>query len=103
MYVLVWPWPFDESSLHSAPHGCSYPAPGSLVRDESGTNFMTRGTTWADLPFHLNIISSFLYGANVDATVFRPLASVFYSNTSLAYPFLPDFHAAYNVAAGRWV
>ena len=62
---------------------------------------MTRGTTWADLPFHLNIISSFLYGANVDATVFRPLASVFYSNTSLAYPFLPDFHAAYNVAAGR--
>ena len=62
---------------------------------------MTRGTTWADMPFHLNIISSFLYGANVDATVFRPLASVFYSNTSLAYPFLPDFHAAYNVAAGR--
>lgn len=71
----------------------------SLRPDERG--FRTGGTTWADLPFHLNIISSFLYGANSDASVFRPLASVFYSNSSLAYPYLPDFHTAFNVAAGR--
>jgi hypothetical protein len=65
--------------------------------------FRTGGTTWADLPFHLNIVSSFLYGANENATVLKPLASVFYSNATLAYPFLPDFHAAFNVAAGRCV
>lgn len=53
------------------------------------------------MPFHLNIVSSFLTGANVDASAFRPLASVFYSNSTLAYPYLPDFHTAYMVAAGR--
>jgi hypothetical protein len=71
----------------------------SLRRDQRG--FWVGGTTWADLPFHLNIMSSFLYGANADASVFRPLASVFFSNSTLAYPYLPDFHTAFNVAAGR--
>jgi hypothetical protein len=71
----------------------------SLRRDQRG--FWVGGTTWADLPFHLNIMSSFLYGANAEGSVFRPLASVFFSNSTLAYPYLPDFHTALNVAAGR--
>lgn len=63
---------------------------------------MTGGTTWADMPFHMNIVASFLYGANQEGSAFSPLASVFYSNSTLAYPYLPDFHTAYNVAAGRY-
>ena len=67
--------------------------------DENGGHHVA-GTVWADLPFHLNIMSSFLHGANQNASVFHPLKSAFFADTHLAYPFLPDFSTAFMVAAG---
>lgn len=36
-----------------------------LSLDAGGTTSYSAGGTYADLPFHMNIISSFLYGANM--------------------------------------
>jgi hypothetical protein len=58
------------------------------------------GSVYADLPFHLNITTSFLSGANEAATIFSSLLSSFFAGATLAYPFLPDFYIAALVAGG---
>ncbi len=61
---------------------------------------MVAGSVYADLPFHLNLLSSFVYGCNQQATAFSSLLSPFYSGEHLAYPYIPDFYSAALVAAG---
>ena len=48
----------------------------------------TGGAMFADMPFHLSMITSFVYGDN-----FPPLYRIFPPDP-LTYPFLPDFQAA---------
>ena len=70
-----------------------------------GSEHLTGGSVYADLPFHLNITTSFLAGCNESAHIFSSLMSSFYSGVTLAYPFLPDFYIAVLVAGGmtlRW-
>jgi hypothetical protein len=55
---------------------------------------LVRGAVWADLPFHLNLISSFVYGCNSQRTSLFDNLSPFYANERLAYPVLPDFSAS---------
>ena len=52
------------------------------------------------VPFHLNLSSSFLNGANERAGMFSTLISTFYAGAPLAYPFIPDFYVAVLVAGG---
>ena len=70
-----------------------------------GSEHLTGGSVYADLPFHLNLTTSFLDGCNEAATITSSLLSSFYSGVTLAYPFLPDFYIAVLVAGGmtlRW-
>jgi hypothetical protein len=70
---------------------------------EVGTGLHVGGTVYGDMPFHLNIINSFLHGANRHATLFTGFQAVFFADAGLVYPFIPDWHVAVLVAAGRWV
>jgi hypothetical protein len=54
----------------------------------------TRGACYGDLPFHLNIISSFAYGCNSVRTSLFDLTSPFFANQTLAYPVIPNFYSA---------
>lgn len=55
----------------------------------------TKGACYGDLPFHLNIISSFAHGCNsVPRKGVFDLVSPFFSNLSLSYPIIPDFYSA---------
>ena len=65
-----------------------------------GSTHIAGGSAWADLPFHLNIASSFQNGVNQDAGITSSLMSTFYAGTTLAYPFIPDFFLSVLVAAG---
>ena len=73
----------------------------SLV--EVGTGYHVGGTVYGDMPFHLNIINSFLHGVNRHATLFTGFQAVFFADAGLVYPFIPDWHIAVLVAAGRCV
>jgi hypothetical protein len=52
---------------------------------------ITRGAVYGDLPFHLNIITSYVYGCNQRRSSLFDNLSPFFSNEPLAYPILPDF------------
>jgi hypothetical protein len=70
-----------------------------------GSEHLTGGSVYADLPFHLNITTSFLNGCNEWATIFSSLMSSFFAGVTLAYPFMPDFFLAVLAAGGltlRW-
>lgn len=55
----------------------------------------TKGACYGDLPFHLNIISSFAHGCNsVPRKGVFNLISPFFSNLSLSYPIIPDYYSA---------
>ena len=54
----------------------------------------TGGAMFADMPFHLSMITAFVYGDN-----FPPLYRIFPPD-SLTYPFLPDFQAAVLIKLG---
>ncbi|KAK4537296.1 hypothetical protein CDCA_CDCA11G3321 [Cyanidium caldarium] len=55
--------------------------------------------TWADLPFHMNIMASLLYGANRKFG-YNSFEAPVYAGARLAYPLLSDFHATALVVAG---
>ncbi|OHT01619.1 hypothetical protein TRFO_07535 [Tritrichomonas foetus] len=55
---------------------------------------ITRGAVYGDLPFHLNIISSFVYGCNSQRTSLFDTVSPFFANEKLAYPLMPDFFSS---------
>ena len=70
-----------------------------------GSEHLTGGSVYADLPFHLNLTTSFLDGINEMAHVFSSLMSSFYAGVTLAYPFMPDFYLSVLYAGGmtlRW-
>ena len=69
-----------------------------LAEDAQG-NMWTGGSTWADLPIHLHMANSFLYGRN-RVVYFDGMHSPVFAGESMKYPFLPDFHAAVLVKAG---
>ena len=55
---------------------------------------ITRGAVYGDLPFHMNIISSFVYGCNSQREYLFDLVSPFYANVKLAYPVLVNYLSA---------
>ncbi|EAY05613.1 hypothetical protein TVAG_263830 [Trichomonas vaginalis G3] len=64
-------------------------------------NTYVKGAAYGDLPFHLNIISSFAWGANNRRESLYDVKSVFYMKTRLAYPFIPNFLSAALIATGK--
>jgi hypothetical protein len=70
-----------------------------LKEDDHG-NVWTGGSTWADLPIHLHMANSFLYGRN-RVVYFDGMHSPVFAGENMRYPFLPDFHAAALVKAGN--
>lgn len=64
----------------------------SLYRE--GLYYISSKSNFGDLPFHLNIISSLVHGANF------PLENPIFSNTRLYYPFLVDFFSAQLIYLG---
>ena len=64
---------------------------GVLVENLEDNQF-TRGPAFADLPFHMNIISSFLYGVNYKRKSLFDVWSCFQSNLTLAYPMFHNFY-----------
>lgn len=56
------------------------------------SDFYTRGPSYADLPFHMNIVSSFSHGINYNRTTFFDVWSVFQADIKLAYPMLHNFY-----------
>lgn len=62
------------------------------------------GSCWADLPIHMHIAESFLSGRNQDVS-FGSMHSPVFAGEVMAYPFIPDFHAAVLTKIGatlRW-
>ena len=58
-------------------------------------NGMTaKGPAYGDFPFHLNLITSFVYGCNKERRYLFDLLSPFYSSEKLAYPIIPNFYSA---------
>lgn len=53
-----------------------------------------RGACYGDLPFHLNIINSFVYGCNSRRRKLFDNVSPFFAGEPLAYPVLPNFLSA---------
>jgi hypothetical protein len=70
----------------------------SLSIHEDGASY-SGGGCWGDIAFHLDIISSFLYGPNQN---FKPwaLANPIFSGTTLQYTLLPDYHSAMLIKGG---
>ena len=71
---------------------------------EDGGKIFSGGSCWADLPLHMTMAESFLHGRNQDVS-WSQMVSPLFAGESLAYPFLPDFHAAVLVKIGtdlRW-
>ena len=64
---------------------------GSIVCNIEEHHY-TRGPSFADLPFHLNIISSFSHGINYNRTKIFDVWSCFQSGISLAYPMFHNFY-----------
>lgn len=55
---------------------------------------ITRGAVYGDLPFHLNLINSFVYGCNSRRKSLYDTLSPFFAGEKLAYPIIPDFISA---------
>lgn len=60
----------------------------------------SKGAAYSDLPFHLNLISSFSYGKNYQRKSLFDFSTPFFSNESLAYPIIADFFSASLVVTG---
>lgn len=54
----------------------------------------SKGAVYGDMPFHLNIISSFVHGCNSKRKYLFDMLSPYFSGTILAYPFIPDYYSA---------
>ncbi|KAH0787073.1 hypothetical protein GPJ56_009071 [Histomonas meleagridis] len=60
----------------------------------------TKGAAYSDLPFHLNLISSFVYGCNNPRDSFFSVNTPFFAGEPLAYPIIPNYHAAATMVTG---
>lgn len=70
----------------------------SLSIGEDGASY-SGGGCWGDIAFHLDIISSFLYGPNAHFKAWA-LANPIYAGTTLQYTLLPDFYSAMLIKSG---
>jgi len=70
-----------------------------FVYFQNGMN--TRGWAWADLSFHLQIITSFSYGCNSNRSTLFGLRTPFRNDINFAYPLLPDFHSSFLISSCR--
>eukprot|EP00002_Diphylleia_rotans_P035622 TRINITY_DN7790_c0_g3_i1.p1 TRINITY_DN7790_c0_g3~~TRINITY_DN7790_c0_g3_i1.p1 ORF type:complete len:722 (+),score=141.36 TRINITY_DN7790_c0_g3_i1:58-2223(+) len=65
----------------------------------------TSGNCYSDLPFHMSVMNSFLYGKNSrDFSLFK-MSEVIYDGHRLIYPIIPDYFSAMLVRGGlsqRW-
>lgn len=61
-----------------------------LLYDEQ----FARGAGFGDLPFHLNLITSFAYGCNSQRKSIFDLVTPFFAKEPLAYPFISNFYSA---------
>ncbi|EAY08542.1 hypothetical protein TVAG_487690 [Trichomonas vaginalis G3] len=52
------------------------------------------GAAYGDFPFHMNLITSFVYGCNKHRKNLLDILSPFYAHENLAYPFIPNFYSA---------
>ena len=57
-------------------------------------DMFTCGAGYGDMPFHLNIISSFVHGCNTRRKSLFDIMTLFYSGERLAYPLMSDFYSA---------
>jgi hypothetical protein len=55
----------------------------------------TKGAGYGDLPFHLNLISSFAYGCNSNRSSLFDLVAPFFAKEPLPYPVLSNFYSAF--------
>lgn len=58
------------------------------------------GAAYGDLPFHLNVISSFATGGNYKRSSLYDINTTFYSGTRLAYPFMTNFLSSSLISTG---
>lgn len=58
------------------------------------------GAAYGDLPFHLNIISSFSTGGNYKRSSLYDINTTFYYGTRLAYPFMSNFLSSSLISTG---
>jgi len=59
----------------------------------------TRGASWGDMTFQLQIASSFSVGPNQHRNSLFGIKNPIYHNVTFAYPVLPDFYCAYLFSA----
>ena len=72
----------------------------SLLKHDD--KYYVGGTVYGDMPFHLMVINSFLFGVNSKAAPFigRSVKAAFFADSPLVYPYIPDFHAALIAGSG---
>lgn len=58
------------------------------------------GAAYGDLPFHLNIITSFATGGNYKRSSLYDINTTFYYGTRLAYPFMTNFLSSSLISTG---
>ena len=68
----------------------------------SGDKYYVGGTVYGDMPFHLMIINSFLFGVNAHTAPLAgtPVMAAFFADSPLVYPYIPDFHTALLAGSG---
>ena len=64
-------------------------------------NLESKGAGYGDLPFHLNIISGFSNGCNLNRSNFFKIYSIFFSGENLAYPFITNYFTSILMATGK--
>eukprot|EP00002_Diphylleia_rotans_P021799 TRINITY_DN4252_c0_g1_i2.p1 TRINITY_DN4252_c0_g1~~TRINITY_DN4252_c0_g1_i2.p1 ORF type:complete len:525 (+),score=69.09 TRINITY_DN4252_c0_g1_i2:95-1669(+) len=70
-----------------------------LPEDEYG-NLLTGGNCYSDLPYHLTITNSFLYGYNSRLFSLFSMSNPVFYNDRLQYPIIPDFLTAVCIRGG---
>jgi hypothetical protein len=76
-----------------------WPLYSSRMLPTENRRIMSGGSCWADLPIHMHIVEAFLSGRNQDVS-WGGMHSPVFAGESLAYPFMPDFHAAVMMKLG---
>eukprot|EP00002_Diphylleia_rotans_P000924 TRINITY_DN10498_c0_g1_i1.p1 TRINITY_DN10498_c0_g1~~TRINITY_DN10498_c0_g1_i1.p1 ORF type:complete len:654 (-),score=143.75 TRINITY_DN10498_c0_g1_i1:99-2060(-) len=83
-----------------APLVVSYIMSTHLIPVGSGGKWLTGGNCYADLPFHLSVLTSFVYGKNSrNFSVFKMMEIIF-DGSRLIYPIIPDYFSATLVVTG---
>ena len=64
-------------------------------------DYRVRGAAYGDLPFHINIVTSFAYGTNNIRNGLYDINSSFYANEKLAYPIITNFFTGALMGTGK--